>query len=86
MGEADEKRARADAVDGLAGDGLLLDGHGEVEAEFEQQLEEDVRLGAVGLEVLDGGFERFGKVLAVRLPRPDVAGGQLEDAEAEVAR
>ena len=28
----------------------------------------------------------FGKVLAVRFPRPDVAGGELEDAEAEVAR
>ena len=30
--------------------------------------------------------QRLRQVLAVRLPRPDVAGGELEDAEAEVAR
>ena len=65
---------------------FCFDGHRQVEAELEQQLEEDVLLGAVGLEVLDGVFERFGEVLAVRLPRPNVAGGKLEDAEAEVAR
>ena len=84
-GEADEQRAGADAVDGLASEGLLLDGHGQVEAELEEQLEEDIRLGAVGLEVLDRFFERLREVLAVRFPRPNVTGGQLEDAEAEVA-
>ena len=63
-----------------------FNGHAEVEAELEQQLEEDVLLRAVGLEVLDGGFEGFGELLAVRLPRPDVAAGELEDTEAEVAR
>ena len=31
-------------------------------------------------------MQRLCKVLAVRLPRPDVAGVELEDAEAEVAR
>jgi hypothetical protein len=65
---------------------LLFNGHAEVEAELEEQLEEDVLLGAVGLEVLDGGFKGFGELVAVRLPRLDVAAGELEDAEAEVAR
>ena len=44
---------------------LLFDGHAEVEAELEQQLEEDVLLGAVGLQVLDGCstsvFARFSR-------------------------
>ena len=35
--------------------------------------------------MLDGGFEGFGELLAVRLPRPDIAAGKLEDAESEVA-
>ena len=35
LGEADEEGARADAVDGRLGDGLMLDGHGEIEAEFQ---------------------------------------------------
>ena len=70
----------------FAGDGLLLDRNGQVEAELEQQLEEDVLLGAVGLQVLDGLFKRLRKIVAVRFPGPDVAGGELEDAEAEVAR
>ena len=53
--QADEQRAGADAVDGLAGDGLLSRwARSQVEAELEQQLEEDVLLGAVGLQVLDG--------------------------------
>ena len=70
---------------GLAGNGALNHRHAEVEAELEEQLEEDVLLRAVGLEVNNGGFESLGKLLAVRPPRPDVAAGQLEDAEAEVA-
>ena len=66
---------------------FVLDGHAEVEAELEQQLEEDVRLGAVGLQVLDGSSSSVcARFVAVRLPRPDVAGVELEDAEAEVAR
>ena len=89
--EADEQRAAADGVDVMrllrgSATCFRLDGHAEVEAELEEQLEEDVLLGAVGLEVLDGGFEGLGEVVAVRLPRPDVAAGELEDAEAEVAR
>src|SRR5260370_34181408 len=52
-GEADEKRACADAVDGLAGDGPVLDWHRQVESEFEQQFKQDVRLGAVGFQMLD---------------------------------
>ena len=83
-GEADEQHAAADAVHGLAGDRLLLDGHAEVEAELEQQLEEDVLLGAVGLR----GVRRWSssvsaEFVAVRLPCPDVAGVELEDAKAE---
>jgi hypothetical protein len=34
FGQAHQQRARADAVDLLAGDGVRLNGHGEVEAEF----------------------------------------------------
>ena len=64
---------------------FCLDGHGQVEAELEEQLEEDVLLGAVGLQVLDVIFQRLLEVVAVRFPRPDVAGVELEDAEAEVA-
>jgi hypothetical protein len=63
-----------------------FDRHTEVEAELEEQFEEDVLLGAVGFEVLDGIQKGVGEVRAVWLPRPDVAAGQLEDAEAEVAR
>lgn len=89
--EADERRAAADGVDFLrllhsSFDLLPFNRRAEVEAELEEQLEEDVLLGAVGLEVFNGGFEGFDDVLAVRLPRPNVAAGKLEDAEAEVAR
>ena len=65
---------------------FCLDGHAEVEAELEQQLVEHVRLGAVGLQVLHGVEQRLVEVVAVRLPRADVAGVELEDAEAEIAR
>ena len=37
--KADQQGARANVVDGLAGNGLLLDGDSQVEAELEQQLE-----------------------------------------------
>ena len=85
LGEAGDQDAAADGVHVLAGDRARLDGHAEVEAELEQQLVEDVRLGAVGLQVLDGVEQRLVEVVAVRLPRADVAGVELEDAEAEVA-
>ena len=68
LGQADEQGARADAVDCLAGNALLFDGHGEVETELEEQLEEDVRLGAVGLQVLGVLLQCRGKVFAVRFP------------------
>ena len=35
LGEAGKQGARADALDSLSGDGLLLDRHGEVEAQLE---------------------------------------------------
>ena len=63
-----------------------FDRHVEVKTELEEQFEEDVLLGAVGLEMLNGGFKGFGELVAVWVPRPDVAAGELEDAEAEVAR
>ena len=49
LGEAHQKRARADVMDGLSSYSLLFDGNGEVEAQLEQQLEKNVLLGAVGL-------------------------------------
>jgi hypothetical protein len=58
----------------------------EIKAQLEQQLKENVLLGAVGLEVLYGGFKGFGDLVAVWVPLQDVCGVQLEDAEAEVAR
>ena len=60
-------------MDSLAGDGLLFDGHGQIEAELEEQLEEDVLLGAISLKVFDGLFQRCREIIAVRLPCPDVA-------------
>ena len=36
--------------------------------------------------MFDGGLEGFAEALAVRVPGPDVAGGELENAEAQVAR
>ena len=59
-GETDDQRSRADAMYRFSGDCLLLDRNGEVESELEQQFEEDVLLCAVGLQVLDGLFERLG--------------------------
>ena len=85
-GEADEQCACADAVYGLACDLTLLHRHCQVEAQFQEQLEEDVCLGAVGFEVVDGVFQRFSEIGPVRFPCADVAAGQLEDAETEVAR
>ena len=62
LGEAGEQHAAADRCGlSLPAIVLLLDRHAEVEAELEQQLEEDVRLGAVGLQVLDGIVERLGR-------------------------
>jgi hypothetical protein len=60
-----EQRAAADAVDFErlpigSFDHLPFNGHEQAEAELEEQLEEDVPVAAVGLEVLDGGFERLG--------------------------
>src|SRR5271165_5360724 len=63
-----------------------LNGHAEVEAELEKELEEDVLLATVGLEVQDGGVEGCGEIRAVRFPRSNVTAGELEHAEAEVAR
>src|SRR5690606_13084395 len=63
-----------------------LDGDAEVEAELEEQLVQHIGLGAIGLDVLHGVEERLAKVIAVRLPCTDVAGIELEDTEAEVAR
>src|SRR5690606_15944500 len=70
----------------LVGERARLDGDAEVEAELEQQLVQHIGLGAIGLDVLHGVEERLVKVVAVGLPRADVAGIELEDAKAEVAR
>jgi hypothetical protein len=86
FGEACKQGARSDAVDCMACDFPGFDGHAEFEAELEQQLEENVLLGAVGLEMIHGGFEALGEVLAVRVPLADVCGIQLENTEADIAR
>ena len=62
-----------------------FDGHGKIEAELEQELKEDVLLGAVNFQILRMRFKAGGEVGADRVPRLDVAAIQLEDAEAEVA-
>jgi hypothetical protein len=86
IGEADDHRTSSNAVNSLARDRLAFGGHGKVKAELEEQLVENVLLGTICLEMFDRFFECLREVFTVRLPRPDVAAGQLEDAEAEVAR
>jgi hypothetical protein len=36
--------------------------------------------------MLDERFQRLHKVIAVRIPRPDVTGRELEDTETKIAR
>ena len=45
------KHARADGMHGLAGNGPGFDGYCEVEAKFQQQLEQDVLFAAVTLQI-----------------------------------
>ena len=68
FGEADQEDPHADAVDRLARNALLLDRHGEVKAEFQEQLEEDVPLGPVGLQMLGVLLEGCREVVAVGVP------------------
>src|SRR5687768_556389 len=66
--EAGDQYAATDAVDGLTDDGLLLDGHAQVEAKLEQQFVEHVRLAAVALQVVLVVEQRLAEVVTIRLP------------------
>jgi hypothetical protein len=71
-------------VDRLARYRLGFDRHGELEAELEKELEEDILFGAIGFHVLDRIEERLRQIFTVRVPGADVRGVELEDAEAEI--
>ncbi len=83
--EAGDQRAAADGAHGLARDGPGLDGHAEIVSELEQKLVKDIFLTSVRFDVVDAVEQRTFEIVAVRLPRADVGGIELEDAEAEVA-
>ena len=57
FGKAHHQRARTDTVNVMAGDGLRFSRHGEIQTKLEKQFKEYVLFGAVGLQMLDGGFK-----------------------------
>ena len=83
--EAGDQRPGADGAHGLARDGPGLDRHAEIVSELEQQLVKNIFLTSVRFDVVDAVEQRTFEIVAVRLPRADVGGIELEDAEAEVA-
>ena len=83
--EANYKRARADAMNGFACDTFHFDRGGEVKAEFQKQLVENILLAAVGFQMLNGLLQCLGQIVAVRLPSLDIAGVELENAKAIVS-
>ena len=84
VGKADDQRAAADGMDGLACDGLRLDRHAEIEPELEQQLIEHILLAAALHEVLGVFQQAVFKIGRVRLPGADVRRSELEDPKAEI--
>ena len=82
--EAGEEHAAADAFHLFARDLLRLDRDAEIEAGLEEDVVDEIVVGAVGLNVVDRFGDRRGDILRGRIPRLDIAGVELEDAEAEV--
>ena len=69
----------------FARDGPGLDGHAEIVSELEQKLVKDIFFASIRFDVVDAVEQCTFEIVAVRFPRADVGGIELEDAEAEVA-
>ena len=72
-GKADKQHATADGVNLFACKCPFLDRNTEVKAKFEEQLIENVRLGAVTLQMFNGVKECFFDIITIRFPGIDVA-------------
>ena len=75
-GEAAHELAVGDGVAGVAREFLPLDGQRELEPPLEHHLEDDVKVGAVGLYAVDKELARFGL--------SDAGLVEPEDTEADV--